>query len=131
MKSKRRSRSIVRAANKFKPFDYGFLLKIEEKALIRMRDYFKESQIAVGNERRAELIAIAINVLRIATEKESSLIINSSNQYVCIKYVNTRNAFRFQQFDTYGPFELDSLRMEKAWKLYHKIREQYMRQWWD
>lgn len=130
MKS-RKNRSIVRAANKFRPFDYGFLLNIEEKALIRMRDYFKESQIAVGNERNAELISVAINVLRIATEKESSLTINSSNQYVCIKYVNTRNASRFVKFNTYGPFELESLRIEKAWRLYHKIREQYMRRWWD
>lgn len=125
-------KNIIRAANKFKPFDFGFLLEIEEQALIYMQDYFRTSKIAVGNERNAELISLAIRLLRIATEQDSSLNISGLNEYECLKYVNIKNAKRYNQFFTsWGPFELESLREEKAWRLYHRIRNQYMREWWD
>lgn len=125
-------RNIIRAANKFRPFDFGFLLEIEEQALIYMRDYFRTSKIAVGNERNAELISLAIKLLRIATEQDSSLNISGLNEYEYLKYVNIKNAKRYNQFFTsWGPFELESLRIEKAWRLYHRIRNQYMREWWD
>lgn len=125
-------KNIIRAANKFKPFDFGFLLEIEEQALIYMRDYFRTSKIAVGNERNAELISLAIKLLRIATEQDSSLNISGLNEYEYLKYVNIKNAKRYNQFFTsWGPFELESLREEKAWRLYHRIRNQYMREWWD
>ena len=125
-------KNIIRAANKFKPFDFGFLLEIEEQALIYMRDYFRTSKIAVGNERNAELISLAIKLLRIATEQDSSLNISSLNEYEYLKYVNIKNARRYNQFFiSWEPFELESLREEKAWRLYHRIRNQYMREWWD
>lgn len=125
-------KNIIRAANKFKPFDFGFLLEIEEQALIYMRDYFRTSKIAVGNERNAELISLAIKLLRIATEQDSSLNISGLNEYEYLKYVNIKNAKRYNQFFTsWGPFELESLREEKAWRLYHRIRNQYMKEWWD
>lgn len=125
-------RNIIRAANKFRPFDFGFLLEIEEQALIYMQDYFRTSKIAVGNERNAELISLSIKLLRIATEQDSSLNISGLNEYEYLKYVNIKNAKRYNQFFTsWGPFELESLRIEKAWRLYHRIRNQYMREWWD
>lgn len=125
-------RNIIRAANKFRPFDFGFLLEIEEQALIYMQDYFRTSKIAVGNERNAELISLAIKLLRIATEQDSSLNISGLNEYEYLKYVNIKNAKRYNQFFTsWGPFELESLRIEKAWRLYNRIRNQYMREWWD
>lgn len=134
---KNKYKNVVKEANKFKPFDYGFLLELEETSLTYMRDYFNKSKIAVGNERNAELISLAIKLLRIATDKDSALEFSwvTGKNYkttVITVYVNTRNASRFDHnFTDYGPFELDSLRIEKAWRLYHRIREQYMRTWWD
>lgn len=131
---KNKYKNVVKEANKFKPFDYGFLLELEETSLTYMRDYFNKSKIAVGNERNAELISLAIKLLRIATDKDSALEFSwdDSREYRITVYVNTRNASRFNHnFTDYGPFELESLRIEKAWRLYHRIREQYMREWWD
>ena len=128
---KNKYKNLIREANKFRPFDYGYLLELEEKSLEYMRDYFLESKLAFGNERSAELISLAIKLLRIAAEKDSSIVFSYGKYYINV-YVNTSNASRFNhRFTNYGPFELESLRVEKAWKLYHRIREQYMRLWWD
>src|SRR5574344_2086819 len=91
-------KNIIRAANKFKPFDFGFLLEIEEQALIYMRDYFRTSKIAVGNERNAELISLAIKLLHIATEQDSSLNISGLNEYEYLKYVNNKNTKRYNKY---------------------------------
>ena len=130
---KNKYKNVIRKANKFRPFDYGYLLELEEKSLEYMRDYFLKSKIAVGNERNAELISLAIKLLRIASEMDSAIVfLYDKKEYHINVYVNTSNASRFNHhFTKYGPFELESLRIEKAWKLYHRIREQYMRLWWD
>lgn len=130
---KNKYKNLIREANKFRPFDYGYLLELEEKSLEYMRDYFLKSKIAVGNERNAELISLAIKLLRIASEMDSAIVFSyDKKEYYINVYVNTSNASRFNhRFTNYGPFELESLRIEKAWKLYHRIREQYMRLWWD
>lgn len=129
---KNKYKNIIKEATKFRPYDYRYLLNLEEKSLIYMRDYFSTSGLAIGNGRRAELISLAIKLLRITNCKDASLKFPSHplDEYQVNRYVNTKNAKRYcPYFKKFGPFELHSLRIEKAWKLYCRIREQYLRSW--
>ena len=95
------------------PHDYGFLLSIEKQALIRMRDYFEVSKIIDGTD--------------------SAFCPNQSEGFVN-KYINVRNWKRFLAgggIDFDKPILKDSLREEKAWRLYNKIKLYKMRGWWD
>lgn len=55
------------------------------------------------------------------------------------RYVNIKNASRFNpkwiSSHFYGPdtgaLMKDHLRVEKAWHLYHKLRQYKLRTWWD
>lgn len=115
------------------PHDYGFLLSIEKQALIRMRDYFEVSKIAVGNEFVARDIAICLKLLDIIDGTDSAFCPNQSEGFVN-KYINVRNWKRFLAgggIDFDKPILKDSLREEKAWRLYNKIKLYKMRKWWD
>ena len=46
-------------------------------------------------------------------------------------YVNTKNINRFISIDKYDIDILPTLRIEKAWYLYNKLRYYYMKEWWD
>lgn len=130
-------KNIIKAVNNFQPFDYGYLLEIEKQALINMREYFKISDIAVGNDINSEKIGLAIKLLDIILEKDMSVNINFLGDKVSIssiKYVNIKNAKRFivewkPEFDT--DTVRDYLRQQKALYLYHKLRYYYINQWWD
>lgn len=62
-----------------------------------------------------------------------------NRRWVLSRYVNIRNATRFNPkldmsyFNNSKDEDLikDSLRVEKAWNLYHKLRQYKMRSWWD
>lgn len=102
-----------------------------------MRDYFKVSKIAVGNEFVARDIAICLKLLDIIDGTDSAFCPNQSEGFVS-KYINVRN---WKRFFTEGgieggigfdkPILKDSLREEKAWHLYNKIKLYNMRGWWD
>ena len=65
--------------------------------------------------------------------------LNPDAKWKMERYVNIKNATRFNPKWTYVHFDdpktvalmKDHLRVEKAWQLYHKLRQYKLRTWWD
>ena len=135
-------------------FDYSSLLEIERHQLIKLRDCISKYQNHVNAWRDIRNMNWAIACLDIVLEngcsysngeglliKESDekgfskLILNPKHKWIMPIYVNTRNAKRFwrgykEDFQINDLFK-DYLRIEKAWYLYNKIRQEHLRMWWD
>lgn len=63
------------------------------------------------------------------------LIPNPAYKWIMPIYVNTRNYKRFwrhyPEHNNLEELHKDYLRIEKAWYLYNKIREEHLREWWS
>ena len=136
-----------------KPWDYGFLLKLEQYKIREMCKYFKKSQLVVGWELQVRDLTICDKLIDIILEEDKQY--QSwlhSNYNISAKdrwqnkglkfpiYVNVRNYKRFLPQARYDatdmvPFLIEnfkiSLRQRKALYLYNKIRAYRMEHWWD
>ena len=123
---------LINKVKKYEPFDYQYLLDIEMEALKQMSEYQRTKGICVNSERYAEQIKTAINVLKIALDGNIQCSRDYKQWWMPV-YVNTKNYKRFfvKDMETDDPLIVCSIREEKAWHLYSKIREYFMRTWWD
>lgn len=128
-------------------FDYNSILEVEYLQLKRVRDCIKKYHSHVDADRDLEKMNIALKLLEMLKNEEYGVldVIEGSDDplgkrtYVCTKYVNTRNAKRFvsdvfvQSFrkSEIKNFYKAELYEEKVWRLYNKIRLEYMKTWWD
>lgn len=136
-----------------KPWDYGFLLKLEQYKIREMCKYFKKSQLVVGWELQVRDLTICDKLIDIILEEDKQY--QSwlhSNYNISAKdrwqnkglkfpiYVNVRNYKRFLPQARYDatdmlPFLIEnfkiSLRQQKALFLYNKIRAYRMQHWWS
>ncbi len=130
---KNENKKLIKEAMKFCPFDYGFVLSLEKQALIRMYEYFKVSRIAEGNEVIEKDLKLALKLLDIILEIDSSYHHDLNTDGYIDRYINIRNWRRFLPKSTNLnlPIIKDYLRIEKAWYLYNKLRFERMRTWWD
>jgi hypothetical protein len=134
-----------------RPWDYGYLLAIEQRKLKEMAAYFKKSQLTVGWEFQVRDCELCVKLLDIVMEKDpyykswlrqaySGPPFEDTNIKFPV-YINTRNADRFwkgfnQKIEDYSKKKIlegnkAHLRSEKAFQLYHKIRMYRMYNWWD
>lgn len=129
------------------PWDYGYLLDIEKRKLKEMANYFKKSQIVLGWERQVKQCELCVKLIDIIQERDKDYAAYMKASYnkntgfkptKFHKYVNTQNIKRFFPKINLNRIEpctwnhlSISLRIEKAWHLYHKIRVLHMREWWD
>ena len=132
MKKDRNILKLIKRTKNFKPFDYQYLLEIEMEALKQMSEYQRTKGICVNSERYAKQIKTAINVLKIALDGNIQCS-HDYKQWWMPVYVNTKNYRRFFpiNLEIHDPLVVCSIREEKAWHLYCKIREYFMRTWWD
>lgn len=131
-------------------WDYGFMLEIERKKLSNMIRWYEENDygVSVDGKRNVKMMRIALNCLNIILDGDwwtidyppgvDWLVRQDSEQYYKIEpYINMRTWKRFIPYMTQEKIDMHpklwsiELREEKAWRLYNKIREQYMRNWWD
>lgn len=135
------------------PWDYAYLLQIEQRKLKEMSAYFKKHQRTVGWELQVRDCDLCVKLIDIILERdkyyesyletnygEAALIIRKDNpnyQVPFPKYINTRNIHRFMPNvdlnENPKMFEhlKASLRTVKAMHLYNKIRAYRMFHWWD
>ena len=116
------------AIDKFELFDYEYLLDIEKVALKYMAEYFKSSNIVVGNEFIVRDISLCLKLLNIATGD-----LFYAKEDINAPYVNIRNKERFIKHTTKNldsPAIRSFIREMKAWNLYCKVRSN-MQGWWD
>ena len=138
---------------KDREWDYSFMLEIEQKKLKNMIRWYEQNDY--GNSTSGPItvkqMKLAVRLLDIILEKENFWSIDYPEDYEFIvdhtyqplpktsfvidKYINTKNYKRFFSWlnDTAmkSPSWKIDLRIRKAWCLYHKLREQYMMDWWD
>lgn len=132
MKKDKNKLRLIKRVKQFYPFDYQYLLNIEMEALKQMSEYQRTKGICVNSERYAEQMKTAINVLKIALDGNIQCS-HDYKQWWMPVYVNTKNYRRFFpiNLEIHDPLIVCSIREEKAWHLYCKIREYFMRTWWD
>lgn len=138
-----------------KPWDYAYLLLLEQRKLKEMAAYFKKSQLTVGWEFQVRDCELCVKLIDIILEKDkyytSWLHNNYGSQVKWIKdgngykvdsrfpiHINIRNFSRFLpkvNLETVNQRTLLHLQVElrrmKAFYLYHKIRMYRMHHWWD
>lgn len=126
-------KNVVKAALAFRPWDYGYILDMEKESLKRL----KEGMVShVGSERDKERIQLAINLLSIINEEDRKYDYIKDKMLIYVNKTNFKRFFiekRYPISESFYNSEIFkySLRQEKAWYLYHKLRLYYMRTWWD
>lgn len=130
---KNKNKEIIKLANKFQPWDFGFNLEMERAMFERMYEFFSGTDPVVSDPKRiAREIKLAINLLNIIMEEDSAVAYHTNYHFKLIKYVNTRNASRFGKFSNLeNSIQKDYLRQSKAWYLYNLLRYYRMLTFWD
>lgn len=108
-------------------YDYSFLLDIEKLKFQLMIQHFKSTP-HVNHKRHIRWISVCIKLNDIIKD-------NIFNNEIELPYVNIQNCSRFNYSSDHIKFWSDitkqDLRSQKAFYLYHKIRYNYMQEWWD
>ena len=135
-------------------FDYSSILSVERHQIERVRDSISHFRNHVNWEHDVASMNLALKLLDIIEENgEAELLcdkpfrfkddgyleLDPDAKWKMDRYVNTKNAKRFNprwdssKFDDpkTGALMKGHLRVEKAWYLYHKLREYKLRNWWD
>ena len=124
---KNKNKNIVRAVNKFQPWDYDFTLSILKECLINMSKYHKTDGLAEDSPLYSSRINLALKILDISIEPG----IFTNQEYLPASYVNTKNHKRFITTDCNNSYIKAYLRGEKAWNLFCLIMKNDFRKWWD
>ena len=154
-------RNMKRACKYFKfmwnneDFDYSYLLNLEREKLKDMYNYFRDAKWTETEWVHARDCKLAIALLDIILEDDSATEYVMGNAigkgtFILKKYVNTENMPRFMTPELCKEYAIrsskknldrgelnwltimkDELRMEKAWRLYCKLRENNLRDWCD
>lgn len=128
-------------------WDYAYMLYMEKAKLEDMARYYATCNIAETDWAVARDARICSKLIDIINGDNSSyaIIYKEKGQWDNfkvnkLKRVNTKNWKRFIRIEQF-PEQLknedlrdmmeDDLRIEKAWSLYHKIRQYNMRSWWN
>lgn len=113
-------------------WDWQYMLDLERHKLKRMYKYFTEHDFSAADSRVAKELNLAIKLIEIICGDDSQRLLIDGNFK---KYVNIKN---YKRFVTYTIPQLNvsayfrsELRVEKAWNLYHKLRQDRMRTWWN
>ena len=136
-------------------WDYVFLLKLERKKIAEMYNYFKKCTRTDKMPFVARDLLLCIKLLDIVLEKDDLRLEFSEPKFErknndiyemveCPRitnyrhiYINTRNADRFSKLSfsikdhDIEIINKDTLRKDKAWNLYNKIRCDKIYTWWD
>lgn len=138
---------------KDREWDYSFMLEIERKKLNNMCNWYLNNNYgtAVTGKRTYRQMKLAVNLLDIilgnddwwTIDIDRPLIIDGKyigredSDILLTKYVNLNNYQRYlpylrqESIDRNPNLWSVELREAKAWYLYHRLKCQYMRTWWD
>lgn len=136
-------------------FDYSSLLKVEYHQLTQIRDSISRYRNSTNFYYDLRNMNWALACLKIILEDGCAysnrvpgfftvgpdkngyytLEPNPEHKWILPVYVNDRNYKRFWKYYKNTPelevLNKDNLRIEKAWYLYHKIRLEHLREFWD
>lgn len=136
-----------------KPYDWHFLINLEQAKLKEMSDYFEKEDRFVGVEKVVKDIRLCIKLIDIICEKDKyylswlhenfttnkDIFSDNYSEVSFPKHVNTRNANRFLRphnfLENCNKKIYQSLLVEyrrtKALHLYNKIKTYKLFSWWS
>lgn len=134
-------------------WDYGCLLELERFKLERMRKWWEDHDMGntVSGPRIYRQLSLAVDLLDILLDKKPYYhldrdrfsilpikdLIGNDEKWVISVYINLQNwrnylSPRLENFVKRNPnLAKIELREAKAWALYCKLRERYLKDWWD
>lgn len=110
--------------NAYYNYDWAFMLYIEKEKLSQCIKFYTIYGCHVNNDRIISRMQLAIRLLDIVIDDDVFF----------EGYINPKNIDRFFPKDALSIYEINilpSLRIQKAWYLYNKLRYYYMKEWWD
>lgn len=112
-------------------FDYSSILSVEKHQIKRVQASIAKYKHHLNYKRDLQNIDRALRLL--AASEEDILEMNPlTGKYETIRKVNARNASRFTNITPIdSAFKLCHLYKCKAWYLYHKMRYEHLKEWWD
>lgn len=117
--------SYWKITKKLYDYDYSCVLYAELHHLKILYNGINKYRSHINAERDLQRIKLCIKLLKISTDNfiyaDKTLKCNLKNYKRFLPYVKKELLVQY-------PGELYQ---QKAWKLYHMIREKYMFQWWD
>lgn len=120
------TKSIKKAFEKYRWWDYGYMLEFEKAIWADWLDKYSKKELTHAldeySDRRATIAKLALKLLEIFEYEISENKI----------YINTKNAKRFLRlFDSNNILDITELRCTKAWHLYNLLREYKLQEMWD
>ena len=126
--------SYWKLSKKMYDFDYRCVLEAEHHQLKRLIKCIDKYQSYVDAPRDLFWMRICDYLLDVILNNVHEGL--EDNKFILKPYCNTRNYRRYfpniskEMVDRLKYFP-NNLYVEKAWHLYHRIREEYMRHWWS
>ena len=112
-------------------FDYGSILEVEKHQTKRVRANIAKYAHHLNYKRDLQNIDRALRLLD-ASEVDILERDPLTGEYKTTRKVNTRNSSRFTNLVPIdSAFKLCHLYKCKAWYLYHKMRYEHLKEWWD
>lgn len=112
-------------------FDYDSILEVEKHQIKRVRDSIAKYAHHASYEEDLRNIDRA---LRLLDASKADILERSpfTGKYRTTRKVNIRNASRFTNLTPIdSAFKLLHVYQCKAWYLYHKMRYEHLKEWWD
>lgn len=126
----RRIKDVIRAAFRFKPWDWSYLLRLEQACLKSMAMYLRDCAIHENSEHRVRNMELAVRLASVILEDDTALH-HENKTFTLTKRVNARNWKRFLTAEPKSPLFMNELRIQKALYLYNKLRWYKLTDWWD
>lgn len=130
-------RELIKEAIKFEPWDWYYQLNLERAGLERMIAYHKKSKHVVGWERMVkemelcvQLIEIIMGDVELTTGRPDYKFCRAFNENNMSRFASSAEIEYMERSNTPGLFQ-ESIYITKAEHLYHKIRAERERTWWD
>lgn len=114
------------------PFDWSYLLKLEQAKLREMKSYFKSTNHIFEHENDIKWIGICIKLIDIIVDQpEEHPYVNTNNLWRFIRPTDYVKGIEKDDVEHYYKSYPQDLRWVKAEYLYYEIRKRYTSHWWD
>lgn len=114
------------------PYDWSYLLRLEQAKLIEMRDYFMMMSNDFDHRADIKWINICIDLIDIIAEQpEDHPYVNVDNMWRFINPIDYVKGVKKEDVEHYYKSYPQDLRWVKAEHLYYEIRKRYTSHWWD
>lgn len=131
-KCNRRYFKFIKACHNTWPWDWSYLLRLEQAKLQEMKSYFELTNKTFDHTNDIRWIGICIKLLDIIIDQpEDHPYINTRNMWRFIRPIDYVKDVEKEDVEQYYKSYPQDLRWVKAEHLYYEIRKRYTSSWWD